>query len=194
MRSRDDWPIDSVAPGLVMRPPRQFSTVCVSISAMRCLSSITCSVWRSSVTLLTRPHIRDRPRSRRDRSARSSCRRSGRFGDLSRTLAAGVIDVIGRLGRAIVHHLPRGRAEFVLEIPLHQRQMRHPHHVAVRVIAVGLDGRIGASSATRSGSAGCSALRRLRGGSPHCMHSRASNCRRRCRAACAIVRKLPTGS
>ena len=37
---------------------------------------------------------------------------------------------------AVVHHLLLTWLQLVLEVPLHQRQMRHARHVAVRVVNV----------------------------------------------------------
>ena len=119
----------------------------VSTIAMRCWSSMTCSVSRSS-SRVHRRRTRGRSRTRRGRCARPCASPLLPLGHLAHALARGVVDVLGRFRRAVCcTTCCAGRQQLVAEVPLHHRQVRHASHVAVRVVGVGL---VDAVAATRA--------------------------------------------
>src|SRR6266581_7911807 len=63
------------------------------------------------------------------------------FGDFSHALTSSVVNIKGRLGDVVgwwsrIDGLARSGAQLILEVPLHQSQVRHAGHVAVGVVVV----------------------------------------------------------
>ena len=93
---------------------RRPSSVRVSTSAMRCLSSMTCSVSRSStMSPVVLVLAVDLEATQIDALFLARGRLFGaawRSVTLRTRWPRRVVDVVGRLRRSVVHHLPRGRA------------------------------------------------------------------------------------